>query len=74
MSGEADEAGGLTPVHEENEAGRGFRPEKPYLPLSIEGKNACKKQQERIFLKSWKRLLCPEEAFYFPEKIDYKSD
>ena len=37
MSGEADEAGGLTPVHEENEAGRGFRPEKPYLPLSIEG-------------------------------------
>lgn len=40
----------------------------------IEGKNACKKQQERIFLKSWKSLLCPEEAFYFPEKIDYKSD
>ena len=37
MSGEADEAGGLTPVNEENEAGRGFRPEKPYLPLSIEG-------------------------------------
>ena len=40
----------------------------------IEGKNACKKQQERIFLKSWKSLLCQEEAFYFPEKIDYKSD
>ena len=37
MSGEADEAGGLSPGHEENEAGRGFRPEKPYLPLSIEG-------------------------------------
>ena len=36
MSGEADEAGGLTPGHEENEVGRGFRPEKPYLPLSIE--------------------------------------
>ena len=74
MGRETDEAGGLSPVNEENEAGRGFRPEKPYLPLSIEGKNACKKQQERIFLKSCKRLLCPEEAFYFPEKIDYKSD
>ena len=37
VSGEADEAGGLAPVNEENEAGRGFRPEKPYLPLSIEG-------------------------------------
>ena len=37
MSGEADEAGGLSPGNEENEAGRGFRPEKPYLPLSIEG-------------------------------------
>ena len=37
VSGEADEAGGLSPVNEENEAGRGFRPEKPYLPLSIEG-------------------------------------
>ena len=38
VSGEADEAGGLSPDNEENEAGRGFRPEKPYLPLSIEGK------------------------------------
>ena len=37
VSGEADEAGGLSPVNEENEAGCGFRPEKPYLPLSIEG-------------------------------------
>ena len=37
VSGEADEAGGLSPGHEENEAGRGFRPEKPYLPLFIEG-------------------------------------
>ena len=37
VTGEADEAGGLTPGNEENEAGRGFRPEKPYLPLSIEG-------------------------------------
>ena len=37
VSGEADEAGGLSPGNEENEAGRGFRPEKPYLPLSIEG-------------------------------------
>ena len=37
VSGEADEAGGPSPVNEENEAGRGFRPEKPYLPLSIEG-------------------------------------
>ena len=37
VSGEADEAGGPSPVNEENEAGRGFRPEKPYLPLFIEG-------------------------------------
>ena len=37
VSGEADEAGGQSPGHEENEAGRGFRPEKPYLPLFIEG-------------------------------------
>ena len=43
MFGEADEAGGLSPGHEENEAGRGFRPEKPCLPLSIKGKHraAC---------------------------------
>ena len=43
MGRETDEAGGLSPVNEENEAGRGFRPEKPYLPLSIKGKRraAC---------------------------------
>ena len=38
VSREAEEAGGLSPGNEENEAGRVFRPEKPYLPLSIEGK------------------------------------
>ena len=37
MVSEADEAAGLTPGNEENEAGGRFRPEKPCLPLSIEG-------------------------------------
>ena len=34
---EADEAVGLTPDNEENEAGCCFSPEKPCLPLSTEG-------------------------------------
>ena len=34
---EADEAVGLTPDNEENEAGYCFSPEKPCLPLSTEG-------------------------------------
>ena len=38
MVSEADEAAGLTPGNEENEADRCFSPEKPCLPLSIEGK------------------------------------
>ena len=37
MVSEADEAAGLSPGHEENEADRCFSPEKPCLPLSIEG-------------------------------------
>ena len=37
---EADEAGGHQPANEENEVRCGFSPEKPCLPLSIEGKNA----------------------------------
>ena len=37
MVSEADEAAGLTPDNEENEADRCFSPEKPCLPLSIEG-------------------------------------
>ena len=32
------------------------------LPIFFAFLNACKKQQELIFLKSWKSLLCPEEA------------
>ena len=38
MPDEADEAGGLMPANEENEARYGFSPEKPCLPLSIEGR------------------------------------
>ena len=34
---EADEAAGLSPGNGENEAERCFSPEKPRLPLSIEG-------------------------------------
>ena len=45
MSGEADEAGVPSPVNEENEAGRGFRPEKPYLPLSIKGMEGFRKSR-----------------------------
>ena len=37
MVSEADEAAGLTPGNEENEAVRCFSPEKPCLPLSTEG-------------------------------------
>ena len=37
MVSEADEAAGLSPGNEENEADRCFSPEKPCLPLSIEG-------------------------------------
>ena len=37
MVSEADEAAGLTPGNEENEAGCYFSPEKPRLPLSTEG-------------------------------------
>ena len=37
MVSEADEAAGLSPGNEENEAERCFSPEKPCLPLSIEG-------------------------------------
>ncbi len=37
MVSETDEAAGLTPGNEENEADRCFSPEKPCLPLSIEG-------------------------------------
>ena len=37
QSAKADEAAGLTPGNEENEADRCFSPEKPCLPLSIEG-------------------------------------
>ena len=40
MPDEADEAGGLMPANEENEARYGFSPEKPCLPLSIEGINS----------------------------------
>ena len=43
MVSEADEAAGLTPGNEENEADRCFSPEKPRLPLSIEGINFNKK-------------------------------
>ena len=38
MVSEADEAAGLSPGNEENEAERCFSPEKPCLPLSIEGR------------------------------------
>ena len=37
MVSEADEAAGLSPGNEENEADRCFSPEKPRLPLSTEG-------------------------------------
>ena len=37
MPDEADEAGGHQPANEENEVRCGFSPEKPCLPLSIEG-------------------------------------
>ena len=37
MPGEADEAGGHQPANEENEVWCDFSPEKPCLPLSIEG-------------------------------------
>ena len=37
MVSEADEAAGLSPGNEKNEAERYFSPEKPCLPLSIEG-------------------------------------
>ena len=37
MVSEADEAAGLSPGNGENEAERCFSPEKPRLPLSIEG-------------------------------------
>ena len=36
-AGKADEAAGLAPSNEENEAGDYFSPEKPCLPLSIDG-------------------------------------
>ena len=38
MPDEADEAGGHQPANEENEVRCGFSPEKPCLPLSIEGR------------------------------------
>ena len=37
MVSEADEAAGLSPGNGENEAERCFSPERPRLPLSIEG-------------------------------------
>ena len=37
MPDEADEAGGHQPANEKNEVRCGFSPEKPCLPLSIEG-------------------------------------
>ena len=37
--GEADEADGLTPVNEDNDAGRLFITEKPYCPLFTDGNN-----------------------------------
>ena len=37
MVSEADEAAGLSPGNEENEADRCFSPEKPCLPLPTEG-------------------------------------
>ena len=40
MVSEADEAAGLTDGREENEAGCCFRPEKPRLPLSAEGRKS----------------------------------
>ena len=43
MVSEADEAAGLSPGNEENEADRCFSPEKPCLPLSIEGTEKRKK-------------------------------
>ena len=43
MVREADEAAGLSPGNEENEADRCFSPEKPCLPLSIEGTEKRKK-------------------------------
>ena len=36
-AGKADEEAGLAPSEEENEAGSNFSPEKPCLPLSIDG-------------------------------------
>ena len=45
MHDEADEAGGHQPANEENEVKCGFSPEKPCLPLSIEGsKRDCRKK------------------------------
>ena len=49
VSGEADEAGGPSPANEENEAGRGFRPEKPCPPLSIEGTPLSAPLSKRIW-------------------------
>ena len=43
MVSEADEAAGLSPGNEENEADRCFSPEKPCLPLSIDGTEKRKK-------------------------------
>ena len=47
MVSEADEAAGLSPGNEENEADRCFSPEKPCLPLSIEG---TEKRKNIIFI------------------------
>ena len=48
MVSEADEAAGLTPGNEENEADRCFSPEKPCLPLSIEGTISTYKRYPRF--------------------------
>ncbi len=48
MVSEADEAAGLSPGNEENEADRCFSPEKPCLPLPIEGNQSQNETEESV--------------------------
>ena len=51
MVSEADEAAGLSPGNEENEAGRCFSSEKPCLPLSTDGIITDCNTNENSFLR-----------------------
>ena len=58
-----DEAAGLAPGNEENEAGGRFRPEKPCLPLSTEGTYQRKRQNSlrevRLYLFGKWEVMSP---------------